>query len=116
MVAFLTRAPVEKRILLIGDKVMCLMSAAAGIDSIEYLGSNCKEIEELLRSEWSKYGVMILVKNAVDECSNLRKFLNELPEEVLVTIIEHPKLIAEADPRKYYEELLKKYIGLLVQL
>ncbi|MCS7128230.1 MAG: hypothetical protein N3E36_03520 [Sulfolobales archaeon] len=116
MVASLTKAPVEKRILLIGDKVMCLMGAAAGIDSIEYLGGNCREIEEFLKSEWSKYGVMILVKNVVDECSSLRKFLSELPEEVLVTIVEHPKLIAEADPRKYYEELLKKYIGLLVQL
>ncbi len=108
-------APRERKVLVIGDPFLCLIGAAAGTDYLEFTGK-CGEIEELMSKNHGEYGVVILSRTADEKCHNVFEQLKERYNDVLFIIVETPRVLAEIDPKKYYEEMIRKYIGLKISI
>ena len=106
-------SPREKKILVIGDVNLCIIGAAAGTDYIVFRGE-CDEIRDFIRSNVEEYGVYIVTRDAHDKCKEVFDELEELG--VLKIVIDSPKIMKEIDPRKYYEELMAKFVGMKISL
>jgi len=103
--------PKEKRVMVIGDPYLCLIAAAAGAGYTVYRGS-CDELAGVVESE--EYGVYIVLREVYRVC---KKVLDKLFEkDALVVIVDSPKVMKEVDPKKYYEDLVAKYIGMRISL
>lgn len=106
--------PKEKKILVIGDPYLCLIAAAAGTDYLEYKGT-CREINEYLRKNICKYGVVIITHNVLENCQDILNLLKK-QDDLLVVAIALPQELKKIDPKKYYEKLITEYIGLKISL
>jgi hypothetical protein len=113
-VAALTLAPKLKSVLIIGDPFLGLIGAAAGIDYYIF-DDNCDSIVDFLKDKINRYGTIIILRRISEKCNNLREFLSQ-HSEVLVIMIDSPIETSKIDPKKYYEELMTKYIGLRIGL
>ncbi|MEM1742330.1 MAG: hypothetical protein QXX35_04700 [Desulfurococcaceae archaeon] len=101
----------EKKIIVIGDPGLCLIGGAAGVDYFIYRG-DCSELNNAITSE--EYSVYIILRDIYTKCKNTIDDL--LKRDVLVILIDSPKIMKEIDPKKYYEELIAKYIGIRINL
>jgi hypothetical protein len=113
-VAPLTLAPKLKNLLIIGDPYLGLIGAAAGIEYYIFNGE-CNDIVDFLKDKINRYGTIIILRRISEKCDMLRKFLSQ-HSEVLVIMIDSPIETSKIDPKKYYEELMTKYIGLRIGL
>ncbi len=109
----MSMAPREKKIIVIGDSSICLIGVAAGTDYFVFR-NDCKELHEFLRENSEEYGVFIVSRNIVNKCKEVNDFLNTL--KALTVIIDPPKVMKEIDPKKYYEELVTRFVGMKVSL
>ncbi|NPA98784.1 MAG: hypothetical protein GXO43_05330 [Crenarchaeota archaeon] len=108
-------APREKKVLVIGDPFLCLIGAAAGADYLEFTGK-CDDVEEIISKKHSEYGVIILSRTTTDKCGKTIDEFKERYSNILFITVESPKILAEIDPKKYYEEMIRKYIGLKISI
>lgn len=100
----------ERKILVIGDSSFCLIGAAAGTDYFVFRG-DCSELSKAVSDD---YGIYIVLR---DVYSNCRSIVDELMRrDVLVIVVDSPKIMKEVDPKKHYEELIAKYIGIRINL
>jgi len=106
--------PKEKKILVIGDPYLCLIAVAAGTDYLEYKDT-CKEIDEYLRKNISKYGAVIITHSVSENCPDILNLLKK-QEDLLVVTVAPPRELEKIDPKKYYEKLVTEYIGLKISL
>jgi len=105
-----SRLPIMKKALLVGDPYLCLVAAAAGIDYFVF-DNNCERLVEYIRGKIDDYRLLIVLRPILKECSELSKLLEE-HREILPIIIDPPKELEKIDPKKHYEEMITKYIGL----
>jgi len=103
--------PREKKVIVIGDTGFSLIGAAAGTDYYIFR-NDCSELDNVLTSE--DYGVYIILRDVYNKCSKYFKQLYE--RNVLVVVVDPPKVMKEIKPKEYYEELIAKYIGLKISL
>ncbi len=116
MVASLARGVRETSIVIIGDRILCLIGLAAGVDCIEYYGVNCSDVKDSFEKNIDKYGVTVVSRDVYSECRELREVLERISNDILVVVIDTKKAVEEIDVRKYYEDKIRKYIGLKVTL
>ncbi|MET1159935.1 MAG: hypothetical protein ABWW65_03150 [Thermoprotei archaeon] len=104
--------PIEKPILVIGDINLSVIGVAAGTDYYVFRGK-CSELNNYLGSERvSKYGVFIIARNVFEKCKEM--FKNIESADALVIIVDQPQALKKVDPKKYYEELIAKFIGMRI--
>ncbi|OYT40887.1 MAG: hypothetical protein B6U89_00660 [Desulfurococcales archaeon ex4484_58] len=105
--------PRENKILVIGDANLCIIGAAAGTDYYVFRGE-CRDLSTYIDEHLNDYGVYIVARDVYNRCENeLRKILES---EYLLIIIDPPKIMKEIDPKKYYEELVTKFVGMKISL
>lgn len=104
-------SPRERGVIVVGDASFCLIGAAAGA-SYFIFREDCGELARLISSE--DYGVYIVLREVISKC---RGVLSELlNKDALVVVVDSPKAMKEVDPKKYYEDLIAKYVGIRVSL
>ncbi|RLG84728.1 MAG: hypothetical protein DRO40_00070 [Thermoprotei archaeon] len=106
----------RKDILIIGDRLLCLIGSAAGTDYIEFSGTNCKDVHDFLNKNATKYGVIIVSRETITSCKDVNTLLKNLPENILSIIIDTPRTMEKLDVKKHYEDIIRKYIGLKITL
>lgn len=106
----------RKNVLIIGDRVLCLIGSAAGLDYFEFSGENCEDAYDFLSKNIMNYGVIIVSRETITLCKNINMLLKNLPENILSIIIDTPRTMEKVDIRKYYEDVVRKYIGLKITL
>ncbi len=105
--------PREKKILVIGDINLCIIGAAAGTDYYVFRGE-CSELSTYVDEHLGEYGVYIITRDVYNECrEELKKVLEG---EYLSIIVDPPKIMKEIDPKKYYEELITRFVGMKISL
>lgn len=106
--------PHMKKGLVIGDPYLSLIGVAAGFDYFIY-ADNCRELMEYLKEHVSDYGLVIVLRSIVRDCSDVELFEREHPETLFIHL-DSPKEIEKIDPKRYYEEMIARYIGLKFEL
>ena len=106
--------PAIKKALLIGDPYLCLIAAASGIDYFVFDG-NCEKLIEYIREKIDDYRLLIVLRPIIKKCEELNDLLKE-HREILSIIIDSPKVLEKIDPKKHYEEIITKYIGLKFEI
>ncbi len=108
----------HKELLFIGDDLLRIFASTTRSDYID--GSIAcediiKEVEELNRSK--NYALVVMNTFVYKKCSDLREFFNKR-NILVVTIPSIPELkkVKKEDIEKYYEDIIRKYIGLKVRL
>ena len=109
----MSSVPREKKIVVIGDAILCLIGAAAGADYYVFK-EDCSELENFLEERIDEYGVLIIGRNVVDKCRVLYDRL--MRTDVLTIVVDPPKVMREIDPKKYYEDLITKFVGMKISL
>ncbi|RLG81298.1 MAG: hypothetical protein DRO13_01560 [Thermoprotei archaeon] len=105
--------PREKNIVIIGDVITCLIGVAAGLDHLVFR-ENCKDIDDFISENIDRYGVFIVTREVANAC---RESMDKLEEAgVLAIVIESPRIAKEVEPRKFYEGLIAKFIGMGISL
>ena len=112
--ASLTFMPRIRRGLVIGDPYLALIASAAGFNYLIYNG-NCSSVREALEKSLPDVGLVIVLRSIYDECVFIREFEEE-HRDVLFIQLDDPRMIEKIDPKKYYEELMAKYIGMRFEL
>jgi len=107
---------VKKDALIIGDRILCLIGSAAGLDYLEFSRDNCEYIHDFLSKNISRYGVIIVSRDVITSCKDVDRFLEKLSEEILSVVIDTPRTMEKVDVRKHYEEIIRRYIGLRITL
>ena len=107
---------IRKDVLVIGDRILCLIGSAAGLDYLEFSGTNCKDVYDFLNKNAMNYGVIIISREAISLCRDINTFLKNLPENILSIIIDTPRTMERIDVKKHYEDIIRRYIGLKVTL
>ncbi len=102
-----------KNVLFIGDPILKIMGLACGAKVIEVHPDTCEtppDIEKILADT----GVVVIDERVYDRCGKLKNLLDSLEESILIVKIPPPDKLIE--PKKYYEELIRKAIGLKISL
>lgn len=103
----------ERKVLVVGDPAICLIGAAAGCDYYIFR-NDCKDLLNYIKERADAYGVYIISRNTINKCKDINLELSKL--DALVVIIDSPETLRKIDPKKYYEELMTKYVGMKINL
>jgi len=103
----------EKNVLVIGDSTLCLIGVAGGAD-IYIFKNDCDSLGEYLSKNIDKYGVYIVSRDVYEKCVVVKNTLDQA--NALTIVIDPPKALEKIDPKKYYEELIVKFVGMKVSL
>ncbi len=110
----MTTMPHMRSGLVIGDPYLALIGAAAGLDHIIFEG-DCGAIMRALEERERSIGLIIILRSIYEECSEIKSFAEE-HGDILFIHIDDPRAIEKIDPKKYYENLMAKYIGIRFEL
>ena len=103
----------RRNIIFIGGSIIKIIGLSTGSMVIEVQPDTCS-----LPQDFEKYiadaGVIVVEEEIYNKCSNVKNVLERIKESALVITLPHPWRVIE--PKKYYEELLRKIIGLRISL
>lgn len=105
--------PREKEIIVIGDVNLCIIGVAAGTDYYVFR-EDCNDLSTFINEKINDYGVYIVSREVYNKCNNLFKQLSE--KGYLVIVIDPPKILRKIEPKKYYEEMITRFIGMKIEL
>jgi len=105
----------EKKILVLGDPILGLIGVAAGADALIYR-DNCSETVEELKKNLHNYSVIIYFREMESRCKNLSILLNEFRQHGLVIALDNPREVEKIDVIEYYRSIVKKYLGVSIEL
>lgn len=105
----------EKKILILGDPVLGLIGVAAGADALIYK-DNCSETIEELKKNAHSYNIIIYFREIELKCRELSPILNDLRQHALLIPLDHPREVGKIDVSEYYRSIVKKYLGVSIEL
>lgn len=103
----------RKEVLFIGGPIIKVLGLSCGALVVEVDPEKC-EVPTNFRDMVYNSGVIVVEEDVYNKCSNVKELLDQVEESCLIVKLPHPRKIVE--PRKYYEELLRKIIGLRISL
>ncbi|MCD6487702.1 MAG: hypothetical protein J7K21_00565 [Desulfurococcales archaeon] len=106
---------IQKPILFIGSKPLVLIGLASGFDSIEVYSNECR-LPEHFGEKIRIYGAVIVDEEVYSSCPELKKIIDDIEEHILVIKVPPPARAIGVEPKRYYEELVSKFVGLKIRL
>lgn len=103
------------KIVLIGDEGLELIALAAGLDAYRFKG-NCEDLRNWLLNNIHMYDVIVYLDLVAESCSDFRKVLNTYSRDRLIVEIEYPLKKQFTDPKKYYKEIVRRDLGVEIEL
>ncbi len=108
-----------RKVLCIGDRLLNMICSTIGTDYINVEEEQCSSIVEKLEKKVLDYGVIIVLDDFLKNCRELKKLLDSFRGRLFIITLPGFRRVArisDEEVKEYYEELVRRYVGVRVSL